>query len=165
MSLPLTRRIARAALLVAAGAVPAVGAAGSASAVELPDTSNLGGLTQLDGAADTLDGATQNVTEMAGEAGGNAVKKAAPTAGKTGGKAVTTAAPVAQRAAGDVAGSTGEMLGETGETAAKGGLMGGLPTGGLPTDSVTGGGLPTDAVGGGLPAADQLPLKGGLPLG
>ena len=37
MSLPLTRRIARAALLVAAGAAPVVGAAGAASAApELP---------------------------------------------------------------------------------------------------------------------------------
>lgn len=38
MSLPLTRRIARAALLVAAGAAAGVGAAGSASAAELPAT-------------------------------------------------------------------------------------------------------------------------------
>ncbi|MGW9040438.1 ATP-binding protein, partial [Streptomyces sp. NPDC055721] len=34
MSLPLTRRIARAALLIAAGAAPVVGAAGSASALD-----------------------------------------------------------------------------------------------------------------------------------
>ena len=46
MSLPLTRRIARAALLVAAGAAAGVGAAGSASAAaELPATPNLGGVT------------------------------------------------------------------------------------------------------------------------
>ncbi|MYZ38804.1 ATP-binding protein, partial [Streptomyces sp. SID4917] len=36
MSLPVTRRIARAALLVAAGAAPVIGAAGSASAAALP---------------------------------------------------------------------------------------------------------------------------------
>ncbi len=36
MSLPLTRRIARTALLIAAGAAPVVGAAGAASAAELP---------------------------------------------------------------------------------------------------------------------------------
>lgn len=35
MSLPLTRRIARAALLLAAGAAPVVGAAGAASAAGL----------------------------------------------------------------------------------------------------------------------------------
>ncbi|MDG4866190.1 ATP-binding protein, partial [Streptomyces sp. T-3] len=45
MSLPLTRRIARAALLTAAGAASAVGAAGSASAVDLPATPDLGGLS------------------------------------------------------------------------------------------------------------------------
>ncbi|GAA3834069.1 ATP-binding protein [Streptomyces phyllanthi] len=53
MSLPLTRRIARAALLTAAGAASVVGAAGSASAApDLPATPNLGGLAALDGTAD-----------------------------------------------------------------------------------------------------------------
>ncbi|MDT0398182.1 MULTISPECIES: hypothetical protein [Streptomyces] len=52
MSLPLTRRIARAALLVAAGAAAGVGAAGTASAApELPAAPNLGGVTALDGSA------------------------------------------------------------------------------------------------------------------
>ncbi|MER5826514.1 ATP-binding protein, partial [Streptomyces mirabilis] len=76
MSLPLTRRIARAALLIAAGAAPVVGAAGSASAAaELPATPDLGGLTALDGAhvGNTVDGATQNVTGLAGATGGNAL--------------------------------------------------------------------------------------------
>ena len=50
MSLPLTRRIARAALLVAASATPVVGAAGAASAADpaLPHTPKLGGLSALD---------------------------------------------------------------------------------------------------------------------
>ncbi|WP_446462556.1 ATP-binding protein [Streptomyces sp. BRA346] len=50
MSLPLTRRIARAALLVAASATPVVGAADAASAVDpaLPHTPKLGGLSSLD---------------------------------------------------------------------------------------------------------------------
>jgi len=85
MSLPLTRRIARAALLVAAGAAAGVGAAGSASAATnaLPATPNLGGLTALDGAnvGNTVDGATQNVTKVAGTTGGKTVEKAVPAAG------------------------------------------------------------------------------------
>lgn len=75
MTLPLTRRIARAALLVAAGAAAGVGAAGSAvAAPALPAAPNLGGLTALDGAnvGDALEGAT-----------GKAVKEAAPVAQKT----------------------------------------------------------------------------------
>src|ERR1044072_3000543 len=50
MSLPLTRRIARTALLVAASAAPVVGAAGAASAVDpaLPHTPKLGGLSAVD---------------------------------------------------------------------------------------------------------------------
>ncbi|NEC23484.1 ATP-binding protein, partial [Streptomyces parvus] len=83
MSLPLTRRIARAALLIAAGATPVVGAAGAASAAELPQTPNLGGLTALDGAnaGDTLDSAARQGTQAAGETGGRLVGTALPAAG------------------------------------------------------------------------------------
>ncbi|MFJ2605956.1 ATP-binding protein [Streptomyces sp. NPDC091279] len=150
MSLPLTRRIARAALLVAAGAAAGVGVAGSASAAtELPATPNLGGLTALDaaGVGNTVDGAAQKTTGLAGEAGGQAVKTAVPAAGKTGGKVAKQTTPAAQKAAGDAAGSAGSILGDTAQTATKGGL---------PTDTLT--------KGGGLPSTGQLPL-GGLPLG
>ncbi|GGS26393.1 ATP-binding protein [Streptomyces griseoviridis] len=144
MSLPLTRRIARAALLVAAGAAAGVGAAGSASAAaELPATPNLSGLTALDGAnvGTAVDSAAQNVTETAGEAGSKAVKKAVPAAGKTGGAVVKKATPAAQKAAGDAAGSAGDLVGETART---------LPA--------------ADSVGKGLPATGTLPVQG-LPLG
>ncbi|MFI8340290.1 ATP-binding protein [Streptomyces sp. NPDC085639] len=60
MSLPLTRRIARAALLIAAGAAPVVGAAGAASAAGLESVPQLGQLTATDGAA-TTDAATDAV--------------------------------------------------------------------------------------------------------
>ncbi|KOU70124.1 ATP-binding protein [Streptomyces sp. MMG1533] len=151
MSLPLTRRIARAALLVAAGAAAGVGAAGSASAApELPATPNLGGLTALDGASvgDTVDGAAQNLTGTAAEAGGKAVQKAVPAAGKNKGKgkAVKKATPSVDKTAGEVAGSAKDVLGDTTSTATKGGL---------PTDSLT-----KD----GLSAADTLPVKS-LPVG
>ena len=89
MSLPLTRRIARAALLIAAGAAPVVGAAGSASAVDLQQAAPLGSLTALDadGVGGTVDGASEQVSDVAGTTGGAAVKKAAPAAGKTLGSA------------------------------------------------------------------------------
>ncbi|MFB7942705.1 ATP-binding protein, partial [Streptomyces sp. NPDC056049] len=86
MSLPLTRRIARAALIVAAGAAPVVGAAGSASALDhsLAPTGALGGLTALDAAdaGSAVDGAAQTTTGVAGAAGGQAVGSAVPAAGK-----------------------------------------------------------------------------------
>lgn len=118
MSLPLPRRIARTALLIAAGVVPVVGAAGAAGAAELPQTPDLGGLTALDGAGPghTLDSAAQQGTRAAGDTGGRIVGTAVPTAGKT---------------VGGVADATG----------------GGLPTdsltkGGLPTDGLPLSGLP-----------------------
>lgn len=85
MSLPLTRRIARAALIVAAGAAAGVGAAGTASAApELPTTPNLG-LNALDGApgstVNTVTRGVHQVTPDADEvapAAGATVKKAAP---------------------------------------------------------------------------------------
>ncbi|GAA1929043.1 ATP-binding protein [Streptomyces durmitorensis] len=156
MSLPLTRRIARAALLIAAGAAPVVGAAGSANAAELPATPDLGGVTALDGAGlgNTVDGAAQNATGLAGETGSKAVKKGVPTAGKVVGSGAKTTTPVAQKAAGDLAGNAGDVVGDAAGTATKDGL---------PTDAVAKGGLPTDAVTkGGLPT-DQLPVKS--PLG
>ncbi|MEE1771322.1 ATP-binding protein [Streptomyces sp. JV185] len=89
MSLPLTRRIARAALLIAAGAAPVVGAAGAAGAAELPQTPELGGLTNVDGAGlgKTVDSASQQGTKAAGETGGKIVGTTLPAAGRTAGKA------------------------------------------------------------------------------
>ncbi|MGW6565376.1 ATP-binding protein [Streptomyces sp. NPDC054975] len=142
MSLPLTRRIARAALLVAAGAAPVVGAAGSASAMEhnIAPTGALAGISSLDGAGvgTAVDGASQTATGVVGETGSKAVGKAVPAAGKTVGAAGKTATPAAQKVAGETAGSTGEVLGETAgaatESAPSTGALGqGLPTGGVPS--------------------------------
>lgn len=132
---PLTRRIARAALLVAAGAAAGVGAAKLRERGRTAGHPDLGGLTALDNAGTTVDGAAQNATGLAGDAGSKAVKKAVPTAGKTSGKAVKTTTPAAQKTAGDAAGTAGEVLGDA-----------------------------AGATGGGLPGAGQLPLQG-LPLG
>ncbi|MEU6171106.1 ATP-binding protein [Streptantibioticus parmotrematis] len=86
MSLPLKRRIARAALLVAAAA-PVVGlGAGSASAAGLPHTPDLGGLTNLDSASNLsgkADGLAHKAAGVVNEAGGNAAKTLAPAARQT----------------------------------------------------------------------------------
>ncbi|MFG2760777.1 ATP-binding protein [Streptomyces wuyuanensis] len=159
MSLPLTRRIARAALLVAAGAAPVVGAAGSANAVDLPtrDLGN-GGLTQLDGAdagaeaGSAVDGAAREAAGTADEAGGRVVGTTLPAAAGTLGGAAETGLPAAQETAGQAAGSTAGVIGGTAGSAA---------TQGLPAaQDLAGGGLP-DA-GAALPAG-ELPVQG-LPL-
>ncbi|MEU5398521.1 ATP-binding protein [Streptomyces sp. NPDC005963] len=148
MSLPLTRRIARAALLIAAGTVPVVGAAGSASAVELQQANPLGGLTAPDAGAlnGVVDGAAQKTSELADSTGNDTVKETVPAATETVSQVGKAATPAAQKAAGEVASSASTTLGRA--TGSTGGSLGGLPTGQL---------------GSTLPA-DQLPLKG-LPLG
>ncbi|WP_329589512.1 ATP-binding protein [Streptomyces sp. NBC_01362] len=130
MSLPLTRRIARAALLIAAGAAPVVGAAGAAGAAELPQAPELGGLTTVDGAGlgKTVDGASQQGTEVAGGTGGKIVGTTLPAANKTVGKAGAETTPAVQKAAGGAAGSAGQVIGETAGSV----TGGGLPTQGLP---------------------------------
>ncbi|MFE9724482.1 ATP-binding protein [Streptomyces sp. NPDC005794] len=114
MSLPLTRRIARAALLIAAGAAPVVGAAGAAGAAGLPQTPALGGLTSLDGAglSSTLDSASKQGSKVANETGGKVVGTTLPATGKT----LETAGSVAK----------GELSENTLPTKS-------LPTKGLPT--------------------------------
>ncbi|MGW6459774.1 ATP-binding protein [Streptomyces sp. NPDC055078] len=142
MSLPLTRRIARAALLIAAGAAPVVGAAGSASAVDLEQANPVGSsLSSLDTASvsDTVTGATENPAGLA----------------ETGGKTVEQAAPALQRAAANPGGGAQDVLG---------GAAGGV------TEQLGGGtGLPTDQLGEAVqtsPLGDKLPLgTGPLPLG
>ncbi|WP_335940572.1 ATP-binding protein [Streptomyces sp. PTD5-9] len=130
MSLPLTRRITRAALLLAAGAAPVVGAAGAASAAPLPQTPELGGLTSVDGSGlgKTVDGVSKQGTKAAGETGGRLVGTTLPAAGKTVGKAQSETVPTVQKTAGGAAGNAGKVLGDTAGAATKGGL----PTRGLP---------------------------------
>ncbi|WP_320778265.1 ATP-binding protein [Streptomyces sp. CRN 30] len=152
MSLPLTHRIARAALLTAAGAASVVGAAGSASAApELPAAPNVGGLTALDGShvTDTAGSVAQEVTGLAKKPG--AVKKAVPTVrrtvGQAGAKAVRASAPVtegtaAQGATGHATGPAGNLLGGATETVGKGLPTESLNTNGLPTQGLPLNGLP-----------------------
>ncbi|GGR17379.1 ATP-binding protein [Streptomyces netropsis] len=119
MSLPLTRRIAQAALLVAAGAAGAVGAAGVASAADVTQAP----LSSLDTA-----NLTNNVSAVTDQAGGTATNlsgkavEGVPAATKTVGKVGKEATPVVQKAAGQVGSSAGKVVGETANTATKGGL-------------------------------------------
>ncbi|MCW2872919.1 ATP-binding protein [Actinacidiphila oryziradicis] len=141
MSLPLSRRIARAALLVGAAAAPLIGA-GAASAAALPQTTDLGGLTNLDsaGVANTLDG----TTHQAGEVGGKAVKAAVPAVGKGVSTVGRTALPAAQKSAGKSAGSATETVGKLGKSV---------------------GDVSKPLSGANLPAVGQVPLKGAVPGG
>ncbi|WP_053170672.1 hypothetical protein [Streptomyces sp. SBT349] len=100
MSHPLTRRLAKAALLLAAGAVPVVGAAGQAAAVT-PDVSRLA--LDPDGVSQTLGETTGAATDTTEKVGGDAVKAAMPVV-----------APVARGAAED----TGRMAGGLTQTLA-----------------------------------------------
>ncbi len=143
MSLPLTRRITRAALLVAAGTAAGVGAAGSALAAPgLPATPNLSGVTtpEVADARATVHGATKTLTGTVGTTGGQKAEKAAPVAGETGGRVLHQATPLAQKTAGDVAGTAGDTVGDT-----TGPVTGGahLPTGQVPTDRLPTNPLPT----------------------
>ncbi|MGK5529954.1 ATP-binding protein [Streptomyces sp. URMC 129] len=79
MSNPLKRHLAKAALLLAAGAAP-VAAAGQAGAAEQPQSLDLSGLTSLDNGEleKTLNNATTTATGLAEDIGGGAVKAAMP---------------------------------------------------------------------------------------
>ncbi|MFJ3722584.1 ATP-binding protein [Streptomyces sp. NPDC090045] len=84
MSLPLTRRIARAALLLAAGAAPVVGAAGAASAAGL-ESVPLGALTAQDAPGAATDATTGAATDAVGSTAETLPAPAADVAGKAGG--------------------------------------------------------------------------------
>lgn len=166
MSLPLSRRIARTALLVAAGAASAVGATGSANAAELLPTANhLGGVSNLDGAhlGDTIDDTSRSTSKQVAKTGGKAVQDTVPAAGRTVGSAGRTAVPAVQKTAGDAVGTAGSLAGETAKPAAetvkskdKGKGKGKLPAvKSLPASA----GSLTES----LPVVDRLPVKG-LPL-
>ncbi|MER7518655.1 ATP-binding protein [Streptomyces sp. NPDC126499] len=132
MSLPLTRRIARAALLVAAGAAPVVGAAGSASALDhsLAPAGGLPGLSALDTTA--ADSTLDTATGVVGETGGKAAPAAQQLASDPAGAAADTLGQTAGAAAESAEAPASDALGGLPDTGALpgAGLMGGLPIGG-----------------------------------
>ncbi|MCI0385234.1 ATP-binding protein [Streptomyces sp. CNQ085] len=169
MSLPLSRRIARTALLVAAGAASAVGAAGSANAAELlPPAKNLGGVSNLDGAnlGDTIDDTSRRASTQVAETGSEAVKKTVPTAGRTVGAAGKAAVPAVRKTADDTVGTAGSLLGETAGPATDGkGRAGKAVKSAKGKVPAVGKQVRADSLTDGLPVADKLPPLGkNLPL-
>ncbi|MBO0654880.1 MULTISPECIES: hypothetical protein [Streptomyces] len=124
MSLPLTRRIARVALLVAAGAAPVVGAAGSASAAALPQATDLAPVSALDTttASKTVGAASEQAGSVASGVGSKAVHTAVPAATGAVQKAGSETLPAVNKQAGKVVGSGAQALGGTVQGATKGGL-------------------------------------------
>lgn len=136
MSNPLKRRMAKAALLLAAGAAPVIGSAGAASAVSLPSTTDLGGLSTVDAASlgDAVDGAAQTTTKLAGEAGAEVVSEAVPAGGQAAGEITKKAAPTVQDTAGTVTESAGSLVGTTMAATAETGVPGNMPTSEMPVN-------------------------------
>lgn len=97
MSHPLKRHLARVALVVAAGAAPVVGAAGAASAVELPSTNGLNPVSALD---------TGSLPATASETGGEVLNTGTETATKLG----ESAGPAAEQALGALQDTTGKTV-------------------------------------------------------
>jgi hypothetical protein len=99
MSNPVVRQLAKAALLLAAGTAPVLGAAGQAGAVGQALGPDLPGLTSLDG--DSVSRTVDTAAGVTGEAGGEAVRTALPIVAPlaqetttTTGSAVRTVAPL-----------------------------------------------------------------------
>ncbi|MFE0193209.1 ATP-binding protein [Streptomyces sp. NPDC059008] len=142
MSLPVTRRIARAALLVAAGAAPVVGAAGTASAAALPAKAPdlVGGLTAPLDSRNTnkaLDHAAHDGAGVLNTTGKKAVTKLAPALVETAAPAVKKVLPITHGAA------------QKAEGTARPFTKDGITTNKLPVDAAMG--LAGQALLGGLP--------------
>jgi hypothetical protein len=127
MSLPLKRRIARAALLVAADAEPAPRQITGAAAAEQTTTPELSGLTSLDKTAvdHAVQGASHKANDLATEAAGPTVARALPEAGKAARKGGRALDPVTRKVASDTGSTAAHTLDKTTRT-----LQGhdGLPT-------------------------------------
>ncbi|UGY93474.1 ATP-binding protein [Streptomyces gobiensis] len=143
----LTRRIAKSALLSAAGAVSVVGAAaGSANAVDVPPAPQLGGLGALetvekadgDQLGNTVDETAQTTSVVAGEVGSEVVRHGVPAAGQVAGSLGKSALPLVQEAAGEA--NVSNLPGKAVRTVTEN-----LSVDGLPTDVADA--VPTDAVG------------------
>ncbi|MEU1626200.1 ATP-binding protein [Streptomyces sp. NPDC020096] len=128
MSLPLKRRIARAALLVAAAA-PVIGMGASvAQAAELPEAATgLSGLSSPE-TIHNADAAVHKAAGVVNEAGSNAAKTVLPTATDAVSKTGKGAGPTANQLVGQANQTAGDVVGST----AKSATSNGLPTGSLP---------------------------------
>ncbi|WP_059013207.1 hypothetical protein [Streptomyces specialis] len=107
MSNSLKRHLAKAALLLAAGAAPVVAAAGQAGAAEQPQSSGLSGLTSLDngGLDATVDDVADTAVDAAEQIGGGAVEAALPIL-----------APLAHQVVADTGQTTGSLAQDVSHT-------------------------------------------------
>lgn len=119
MSNPLKRRMAKAALVLAAGAAPVIGSAAGASALSLPPATDLGTLSNVDAGmvGETAEGAMDAANALAGDAAGDAVQQTVPAA---------------LDATGAVTSGSGALLGKTTSTVTETGVPGNMPTGSMP---------------------------------
>ncbi|MFH8569117.1 ATP-binding protein [Streptomyces sp. NPDC017993] len=142
MSLPVTRRIARAALIVAAGAAPVVAVAGTANAADLSKAADLGGLTKLDSASasETLNDTVKDGGGLLNSVGETVAGELAPAAVKATGPLIGDAAPAAYMGA------------KTAQDAVAKHAKDGAANKSLPTDT-------------GLVSVPVQGLLGGLPIG
>jgi len=127
----ISRRVAQAALLIAAGAAPILGAS-AAHAADLP-TSGLGGLTQPD--VGGLAAKVPAASEGAGETAGQAAQKHVPAVTKTAGQTAGTTANTANKAVGGTAAAAAPVAGQAvAQTApAAGQIAGGAATPAAPS--------------------------------
>lgn len=166
MSLPLTRRIAKVALLVAAGAAPLAGATGPAQALNLPESRSLDSLNKLDPSAaqGAVDGVVQGARPTVERTGDQVLDSAVPTVGRTLDGAGQTVTPVSERTPTKADDQVAQLL----DTAGKVSEHGDLPKTSQLLDTVERQSLPTDrldlkGITGGQGVSDQLPTEG-LPL-
>lgn len=182
MSLPLTRRIAKVALLVAAGAAPLAGATGPAQALNLPESRSLGALDELDTAATegAVDGVVRGARPTVERAGDQVLDPAVPTVGRTLDGAGRTLAPVSEHTPSQADDQLAGLLSKTADVTEHSGLpdsshllatleQQNLPTDGLDLDTVTGGQTVSDRLPSDNLPLQQLPVEntriGGLPAG
>ncbi|MFE5870700.1 ATP-binding protein [Streptomyces roseifaciens] len=122
-----------------AAAALTFGSATAAQAAGSEPSPDLGGLTAIDPGSlgETVAGAAQKATRIAGDAGSKAVKKVVPAAGKAAGGTVKHTTAAAQRTVGRIAGSAGSLVGEAAKSAARGGQPAhARPAGSLPLKGV-----------------------------
>jgi hypothetical protein len=134
MSNPLKRRMARAALLLAAGAAPVIGSAGAANAVSLPPSTDLGGLSNLDTASvgDTVEDLAEGANSLAGDTGGEAVQELVPAAGTVVGTLTKAATPTVLGATGTLMEGSSSTVGQTMSAIGQTGVPGNMPTSDMP---------------------------------
>jgi hypothetical protein len=182
MSLPLSRRIVQAALVVAAGAVPVVAAGAAAAAPAVPNLPDLGGFNQAGGltganAAGTVAGAVPTVSNVTGAAASKALPAATRVLSEAAGQ-LTQATGSTTSATGTLGGATGAtrsmplgMAPQSAESPVQANLAPASPTSSSPLSALPLNTLPLSAAQGALghlteaagPAAAPAQRLGGLP--